>query len=122
MSHGSDGSVILRRLRNILSYTDHTNDVAIGVSASGSIDKKVPSFVTLGAELELVVRRLVSMQSVVENSLNRFLKLRLNESRYHGSIKRLFLGEAGDLGGLVVPLIDIAVHVDAKNGSIRCID
>ena len=62
------------------------------------------------------------MQSIVKHSLDRFLKFGLDESRYHGSIEGLLLGETRNLCGLIIPLVDIAMNVDTENGSIGGID
>ena len=36
--------------------------------------------------------------------------------------KHLILGEAGDLDGLAVPLVDKAMRVDAEDGRVRRVD
>ena len=62
------------------------------------------------------------MQSIVKYSLDRFLKLGLNESRYHGSIECFLLRETRNLCGLIIPFVDIAMNVDSENWSIGSID
>ena len=38
-SHGCNCTIVLRRLRNILSDTDHANNIILGISTGGGVDK-----------------------------------------------------------------------------------
>mmetsp|Transcript_2345 Transcript_2345/g.5298 ORF Transcript_2345/g.5298 Transcript_2345/m.5298 type:complete len:229 (+) Transcript_2345:1211-1897(+) len=103
---------------NILSDAHNSYDIVLGISAGGSIDKKVSNLLRLGLELELVVRSFIAVKGLVENLLHRIPKRRYNKRRHQRLVKCFLLTKPSDLGGLVIPLIDITIHVDAKNRSI----
>ena len=94
--------------RYVLSYAYDTNDVILRISAGGSIDEQIADLFRLCPEFELVVRRLDSLQCIVEDLLNRLTERWHNESFNQRLIESLFLGKTSDLGGLEVPLIDVA--------------
>ena len=86
------------------------------------VDQKVSNLFRLGLKFELVVRRLVSVKSLVENFLDRITKRGHNESRYQGLVGGLLLTKSSDLGGLVVPLIDISIYVDTEDRGVCRVD
>ena len=97
-------------------------DIVLCISTGGGVDQKVSNLFRLGLKFELVVRRLVSVKSLVENFLDRITKRGHNESRYQGLVEGLLLTKSSDLGGLVVPLIDISIYVDTEDRGVCRVD
>ena len=86
-------------------------NIVLCISTGGGVDQKISNLFRLGLKFELVVRRLVSVKSLVENFLDRITKRGHNECRYQRLVEGFLLTKPSDLGGLVVPLIDISIYL-----------
>ena len=95
--------------RTRLCHTDNSNDVAFGISTGRGVNEQVPNLVGLGPELELVVRGFSALESIVEDFLNGLTKRGDDECGNKRLIPGFLFGIACNLGGLIVPLIDISL-------------
>ena len=101
-----------KRIRNKcarLCNSYDSNDVIVRISPCRGIDEKVANLVGLGPELELVVRGFSALKSIVEDFLNGLTKRGDDECGNKRLIPGFLFGIACNLGGLIVPLIDISL-------------
>ena len=86
------------------------------------VQQDLDALAVLGEERELVVVRLHAEQGVRQHLLDRRAELVANVLRDEVVAHDLLLGEARDGRHLAVPLVDVAVGVDAEDGRVRRVD
>ena len=112
MPFGTRGSLIRRT----------SNNVVLRVSAGGGIHQQIAGVALPSLKLQLVVGRLLPLEGVVENLLDRAAKTRSDEGRDQRLVKGLVARVACNLGGLEIPLVDVALGIDAEDGSVGRVD
>ena len=99
-----------------------SDNVILSISTGGGIHQKVTGVALSSLKLELVVGRFLPLESVVENFLDRLAKTRGDKGRDQRLVEGLVARVARDLGRLEVPLVDVALGVDTKDGSVGRVD
>ena len=122
LRHALQLNLLQLQLRNVLADTHHTNDRALRPATCRRVEEDIDRLAVLGVQRELEVGRLLTAQRILQHLLHRALELGRDEVLDERAADDLLLGVAGDLGGLLVPLVDEAVGVDAKDGRVRRVD
>mmetsp|Transcript_5718 Transcript_5718/g.9876 ORF Transcript_5718/g.9876 Transcript_5718/m.9876 type:complete len:323 (-) Transcript_5718:609-1577(-) len=108
--------------RDVLPDANDADDGARLVPAGGGVEQDVHLLPTAGDDGELVVRHFHAHQGLIQHLLHRGLVV-ISDVFLHQLLAQHFgLGVARHIGGLLVPHIDNALFVNAKNGCIGCVD
>ena len=109
-------------LRDVLPHPDDAHDLAGRVEARRGVEQHLDALAHLGEEREDEVVGALALQRLVQHLLHLAPELLGDVLPHEVLPHHLLLAEAGDLGGLAVPLVDVPVGVDAQDGRVRSVD
>ena len=103
--------------RNLFSLS-LTPTRPLSLSRSLFMSSHLKRLLVLGHERELIVVPWLALKRVVQHRLHTGLRLGLDEPVYERLAHGFLTGKPGQCHGLLVPLVDAILGVDANNGSI----
>ena len=116
------GGLGLFDLGDVLTHANDADDVAVDVAPGSRIQQHIDAPLVLGEQGKLVVRGLRPAQRRLQDVMHRSLVVVGNELPDQVAPHDLVLGIAGDVGRLLVPLVDPPPDVNAENRRVRRVD
>jgi len=110
------------QLRDVLAHADDARDGALRVAPRRRVEQHQDAGAPFREQRQLVVGRLDPSQCIGEHGLHARAVLRSDEFLHEPLAQGLVLRVAKDLGRAPVPLVDVAVHVDAEDEHVRRVD
>merc|ERR1711892_1430888 len=105
-------------LGNVLPHTNHPHNLLLMVTPCRGVEKHIDLFSTLAEQREFKVGRLLTIECLADDLTHTLLVLGrdvvLNQRLAHS----LTVGVPHELFGLVIPLGDVKVRIDTKDGRV----
>ena len=107
---------------NVLTDTDHTDNVALLIPPRGGVQQNLDASPALCDERELKVGRLLTPQGLVEDGLDGDLEIVGDELLHEAVAHDLLGGVPDEAHGTLVPHVYLAIDVDTEDGGVGGID
>mmetsp|Transcript_95828 Transcript_95828/g.165160 ORF Transcript_95828/g.165160 Transcript_95828/m.165160 type:complete len:246 (+) Transcript_95828:2151-2888(+) len=109
-------------LSDVLTDTNNTKQIAIGINAWGGIEEYINHLTTLGTKLKLKIGRVFAKQGALKNCLHRILELGTDEFCNKIMAHYFIFSVTCNVSSLLIPFIHTALCVYTKDWGICCVD